>query len=96
MAAYSLSTKAAADLDGIYEYTIVTFGLEQARVYLSGLHEHLEILAERPMQGRSTGELAAALRRSEYQSHVVFYMPKDHGVRIIRVLHKSMDIKRHL
>lgn len=29
MAVYSLSSKAAADLDEIYEYTILNFGLEQ-------------------------------------------------------------------
>ncbi len=58
MAVYSLSSKAAADLDGIYEYTILHFGLEQARVYLLGLHERFEILAEhrrrgaRPMNSR--------------------------------------------
>ena len=45
MGAYSLSTKAAADLDGIYEYTILTFGLEQARAYLTGLHKYLDILS---------------------------------------------------
>lgn len=38
MASYSLSSKAAADLEDIYEYTIIHFGLEQARVYLLGLH----------------------------------------------------------
>lgn len=37
MAVYSLSAKAAADIDGIYEYTILQFGLEQARAYVYGL-----------------------------------------------------------
>ena len=31
MAVYSLSSKAAADLDQIHEYTILNFGLKQAR-----------------------------------------------------------------
>jgi toxin ParE1/3/4 len=48
MAVYSLSSKAAADLDGIYEYTILNFGLEQARMYLQGLHERFATLAEHP------------------------------------------------
>ena len=96
MAVYSLSTRAAADLDGIYEYTIYEFGLEQARAYLLGLHERFELLAEQPELGRSAAELAPDLRRSEYQSHVVFYVPKIGGVRIVRVLHESMDVKRHL
>jgi toxin ParE1/3/4 len=96
MAVYSLSAKAATDLDAIYEYTILEFGLEQARKYLIGLHKRFEMLAAQPELGRSAAELAPDLRRSEYQSHVVFYAPKAGGVRIIRVLHESMDVKRHL
>ena len=43
MAVYSLSSKAAADLDEIYEYTILHLELEQARVYLLGLHERVHL-----------------------------------------------------
>jgi toxin ParE1/3/4 len=96
MASYSLSSKAAADLEGIHEYTILHFGLEQARVYLLGLHERFQMLAEQPTQGRKADELAPGLRRVEYQSHVVFYIPKDHGIRIVRVLHQRMDVTRHV
>ncbi len=96
MAAYSLSGKAVSDLDGIYEYTILNFGLEQAQAYLLGLHEHLQILADNPGVGRSSAsQLAPKLRRHEYQSHVVFYLPKEAGALIVRVLHSRMDAKRH-
>lgn len=61
-----------------------------------GLHERFQTLAEHPMHGRSADEVVPDLRRLEYQSHVVFYMPKDKGVRVVRVLHESRDAKRHL
>ena len=96
MAVYKLSSKADADLAGIYEYTILNFGLEQGRAYLLGLHERFATLAEHPMQGSSAQEFAPNLRRFEYQSHIVIYRAKKQGVRIVRVLHQSMDIKRHL
>ena len=96
MAVYSLSSKAAADLDEIYEYTILHFGLEQARVYLLGLHERFQMLAEQPTHGRKAEELAPGLRRLGYQSHMIFYLPKDNGIRIVRVLHQRMDVTRHL
>ena len=67
MAVYSLSSKAAADLDAIYEYTILHFGLEQARVYLLGLHERFAMLAEQPTHGRKADELAPGLRLLGYQ-----------------------------
>ena len=96
MAVYSLSAKAAADVSGIYEYTILNFGLKKAREYLTGLHERFENLAGNPMQGRRASELSPGLRRLEYESHVVFYLPKAKGIRIVRVLHQNMDMKRHL
>ncbi len=96
MAVYRLSPKAAADLDGIYEYTILNFGLEQAQDYLTGLHSHFHTLAEHPMYGRSASQLAPGLRRTAYQSHVVFYQPQSSGVLIVRVLHERMDIETRL
>ena len=44
-AVYKLLSKADADLAGIYEYTILNFGLEQASAYLLGLHERFAALA---------------------------------------------------
>ncbi|MFZ1805265.1 MAG: type II toxin-antitoxin system RelE/ParE family toxin [Nitrospira sp.] len=70
--------------------------MEQARVYLLGLHGRFQMLAEQPTQGRKADELAPGLRRVEYQSHVVFYIPKDHGVLIVRVLHQRMGVTRHV
>ena len=52
-------------------------------------------LAERPALGRRADRLAPGLRRYPYRSHVVFYMPEDEGVLIVRVLHESMDALRH-
>ena len=46
MAGYKLSGKASADVDDIYEYTIVNFGIEQARAYLHGLGDRFKTLAE--------------------------------------------------
>ena len=46
MVAYRLSGRAAADLDEVYEYTIMNFGLVRARDYLVGLHETFGRLRE--------------------------------------------------
>ena len=96
MAAYSLSSKAATDLAGIYEYTIMTFGLVKARKYLSGLHDCFQMLADNPLYGRNATALAPKLRRLEYRSHVVFYVSQEQGVLIVRVLHQSMDAPAHI
>lgn len=95
MAVYRLSGQAALDLDEIYEYTTLNFGLTQAQSYLNGLHERFGILAQQPMLGRSASQVAPNLRRYEYRSHVVFYVPQEENVLIVRVLHENMDAPRH-
>lgn len=94
MGGYRLSRKAAADLGGIYEYTIEQHGLAVARKYLNGLHACFEHLGEYPMLGRRADRLAPGMRRHECQFHVVFYVPRDAGVSIARVLHARMDVSR--
>jgi len=96
MAVYSLSSKAAADVDSIYEYTILNFGVEKARSYVSGLEKGFQTLANNPLLGRSAGNLEAELRRFEIQSHIVFYTATETGVFIVRVLHESMDVEQHV
>ncbi|MCG8595366.1 MAG: type II toxin-antitoxin system RelE/ParE family toxin [Kiloniellales bacterium] len=96
MVDYQLSNKADADLTHLYEDGVVRFGLEQADRYLDGLIERFCLLAERPMIGKSAEEFAPMLRRFPYQRHVVFYLPRDDGILIVRVLGDEMDFERHL
>lgn len=96
MAAYRLTRRAATDLDGIFEFTAETFGVEQARSYLDGIHGCCERLSGNPLLGRSADSLAAGLRRYEFRSHVVFYLPDPEGVVVVRVLHVRMDPSRHV
>jgi toxin ParE1/3/4 len=96
MAEYRLSSRAAADLAEIADYGIEQFGIEQARQYRDGLAACFQNLADRPKLGRRAEDLAPALRRYAYQSHVVFYLPEGEGIRIVRVLHQSRDFERHL
>ena len=72
MAAFRLTRRADHDLGGIYEYTIVNFGLRQARNYLNGLQRCFEFLAEYPETGPRAETLAPGLRRYLFRSHTVF------------------------
>lgn len=96
MAEYRLSSRAEADLAEIADYTVETFGIEQARRYRDELESCFLTLAASPMIGRSADELGSNLRRYEHQSHIVFYLPSDLGVFVVRVLHQRMDYARHL
>jgi toxin ParE1/3/4 len=93
---FQLTNRAVTDLSDIADFTIQTFGIEQARSYRNGLNHCFEILAENPQLGRNVAELAPNLKRFEYQSHIVFYIPKESHILIVRILHQRMEFKRHL
>lgn len=95
MADYRLTRRAAADLDAIAEFTIGRFGIEQARRYRDDLKSCLSNLAENPQMGRRAEQLAKGLRRFEHRSHIIFFVPVDQGVLVVRVLHYRMDVGRH-
>tara|TARA_B100000678_G_scaffold35938_1_gene26296 strand:+ start:1867 stop:2157 length:291 start_codon:yes stop_codon:yes gene_type:complete len=91
-----LSRKAAADLANIADFTIAQFGVEQARSYRDQFNRCFASLLANPMLGRSAEEVGPGLRRIRQQAHVVFYLPSDDAILIVRVLHHRMDFERHL
>ena len=91
-----VSRPADNDIVAISEYTTAEFGEEQARLYRDQLVSCFNLLLEYPELGRSADEIAAGLRRIRQQAHVVFYLPSDDAILIVRVLHHAMDFERHL
>lgn len=49
MANYRLSAAADDDLDRLYIYGVLNFGLEQTESYTAGLIEHCERVADAPL-----------------------------------------------
>ena len=88
--------KAKQGIARIADYTIETFGIEQARRYREELEACFRNLAENPRTGRSAERLAPGLRRFEHRSHAVFHAQDEDRVLIVRVLHVRMDAPRHL
>ena len=91
MADYQLTKEAPHALEGIYEYSILNFGMSQARSYVEGLHACFEILADNPRMGRNYSHVKKDYRRHEYESHSVYYKITKTGVLITRVLGASQD-----
>lgn len=99
MANYKLSKAAEDDIAYLYEYGILTFGYNQARLYLEKLQEHFLTLTENPSIGRDASEFREGLMRFIYKSHVIFYQLSDNHkseLLIVRVLSHRMDFNRHL
>ncbi len=96
MAEYILSVAADRDLEEIYIYSYNNFGETKADAYLSGLEECLQRLAESPRTGRKADHIRKAYMRYEYVSHSIFYKTQDKNILVVRVLHNSRDVIRHL
>ena len=96
MVAYKLSEACKTDLSNIYKFGIFNFGLNQSRKYLLGLHDCFLSLAENTNMGRSASEFLPKLRRFSYEAHIIFYLPIDKGVLIVRVLNHRMDFDKNL
>lgn len=96
MGSYTLSQEADADLEEIAANSVEQWGVARAETYLLGLHETFGRLAEFPDMGRDAGHIRPGYRRIETARHLVFYLKTVTGVLIVRVLHQSFDVKRHL
>lgn len=96
MGKYSVSKEAQNDLREIQRYTMTNWGKQQAKQYLIELTANFEMLAQSPKIGRTREEIHEGLRSFQARHHIVFYRERPNGIAIARILHASMDIKRHM
>ncbi len=97
MANYQISSKAEADLDGIWFYTAEKWSFEQAERYLASIRSEIEKIAQNPESGRSYAHVLENCRAYKVKSHYIFYeIISDDHVEILRILHERMDMENRL
>ena len=96
MASYTLSPAAQADLESIWDYTVAHWGEAQAEVYTRGIQAACEALSNGTLVSRSADNIRAAYRKAAVGSHVLYFRMQSDMVEIVRILHQSMDVERHL
>ena len=84
--------QALTDLDDIFDY-IAEDSLDRAIGFIRKLYEQLEKLAANPNMGRRRDELLPELRSFPYGNYLIFYLPLDDGVDIVRVLNGARDLE---
>ena len=94
--AIRISILAQADLKNIGRYTAQQWGIEQRNHYLLQFDERFKILSANPKMGHWCDEIREGYRRFREGEHVIFYRLTEKTLDIIRVLHKNMDIEKHL
>ena len=93
---YKLTPEADHDLIEIYVYGFLNFGEPQAEQYFSELKDCFQLLSETPFICRERTEFTPPIRIHHHGRHLVIYVVQDDQILIVRVLHDSMDVKRHL
>ena len=90
------SSQAEQDLTDIWIYTAEEWNLAQADMYIEELVAGIERLSTHPELGYPRDDIRTGYRSLNASQHIVFYTVTDNEVLIVRVLHKSVDVQRHL
>ena len=92
---YRLAPLAEADLEAIWLYTVQAWSVDQADIYLGELFSAFDGLAKGHKLGRPVNVRAGYIKYL-VGAHVVYFRLSACGIDVIRILHQSMDVERHL
>jgi toxin ParE1/3/4 len=92
---YRLTPLAEADLEGIWLYTRDNWSAQQADRYHGDIIVALDDLAAGRRDGRRV-DVREGYFKYPVGAHFVFYRESADAVDVIRILHKKMDVGRHL
>ena len=98
MPAYKVSRVAFDDLVNIGRYTENEWGVSQRNTYLDDIERQFDMLArdrDNPAI-RNRNELRKGCFSFSVNEHIIIFRKTNYGIRIIRVLHKTMDLGNHL
>ena len=94
--AYEISKQAEADLENIFDFTMMSFGIHQAEHYLLQFDSTFILLSNNPKLGRTRNEIRKGLRSYVLDKYVIFYGLFKTNVRIVRVIHGSRDLPKYV
>jgi toxin ParE1/3/4 len=96
MAEYRLGPRARFDLDELFGYTVVRWGLPQAQRYTDLIEAACADLAQAPQQAQDCSHVRPGYRRRSVGQHVIYFRVTRYGIAVIRILHQRMEAARHL
>ena len=90
------SPEAEDDLADIQVYTELTWGEAQWEIYRGRLDRAFTLLREHPHIGSPRPELMPDLQVYPVERHRIFYRIQASAIHVSRILHASMDARKHL
>jgi toxin ParE1/3/4 len=91
-----LSRLAQGDLDDIRDHSVAEFGTARAIAYLGAIEDAFRRILSFPDIGAVHPILRPSIRSLGCQQHRIFYQVGSDRILVVRILHKAMDVERHL
>jgi toxin ParE1/3/4 len=91
-----LSPLAQADLDDIWTYTVAQWDEAQAQAYLMGLDATMKLLADNPRMGSAMDDIRKGCFKFPAASHLLIYRLTPDAIEFMRIMHRRMDVERHV
>ena len=88
--------KARKDLKNIWLYSYENFGVDQADKYFDELESGMETIRDNPRVGVSCDYIRAGYRQFKVNEHYIFYRISKQTIHVVRILHDTMQAKKHL
>lgn len=91
-----ITPAAREDIRSINDYSRSTWGPVRARDYMGALHDKIKAVARGDLTGVKAEDVGPGLRRQVVGAHVIWFRVVGERLRVIRVLHQSMDAGRRV
>ncbi len=92
----NIAPTARAEIVELWDYAAAEFGVEAADAYVADMDAVMLRLLDYPRLGEDCGHIRPCYRRIRARSHMIYYVPHDGGIEIMRVLSHRMDSVRRL
>jgi toxin ParE1/3/4 len=87
---------AISDLCSISDYTLQACGPQQEEIYLTALWARFDEILASPHRWRFRPDLFPSCQIASHLRHVILFRIQGDILQIVRILHVSMDLPRHI
>ena len=91
-----LSPAAEADVNEIWDYSEERWGGPQAARYVRDIDATCTGIAEGRIHSLSAEAIRPGYRKAACGSHMIYFRQDGDDIEVVRILHHSMDVDRHL
>lgn len=91
MKRWRMDADASADLLDIYIH-VAGENPRAADKLIELFHDKFLLLTNHSLLGEARPELLPTLRSFSVKNYVIFYLPEENGIQIVRIIHSAQDI----